>query len=159
MNKQVNAFRRITTDRPYAEVFEATEDALRRVGGVLYRSGDGFTIQNGNAGISMAFTADIYATVTVRQREQYIFEINCSITVKPNTMFWVCGVGGFLCLWPLWIVNVFYFMIDPLPTYQRALDQIQFGGAGYQYPPGAAPQPFPSQQPPVYYPRNAPPPQ
>ena len=125
MDKQVLAFRRIVTNRPLADVLQATEDALRRVGGIQVRSSDGFTIQGGTAGVSNAMSADISAIVTIRPREPNTFEINCAITAKPNTMFWVCAIAGFFCLMPLWIVNLFYFMMDPLPPYQRALDQIE----------------------------------
>ena len=98
---------------------------MRRVGGTQVRASDGFTIQGGTAGVSNAMSADISAIVTIRQREQNTFEVNCAITAKPNAIFWVCGIAGFFCLMPLWIVNLFYFMMDPLPPYQRALDQIE----------------------------------
>ena len=52
------------------------------------------------------------------------YEITCVITYQPSKIFWICGILGFFCLWPLWIVNLFYFFVDPLPIYQAALDGI-----------------------------------
>lgn len=125
MNRQLIAFRRIRTTQPLEVVLQATEDAMRRLGGMLYRSGELITVQGGSSGVGTAFASDINATVSVRVKEPGEYEISCLITVTPNTLFWVCGIAGFFCLQPLWIVSLFYFIVDPQPTYQRALDQIE----------------------------------
>ena len=128
MSKQQIAFRRIQTSAARADLLKATEDALRRVGGVLMTTGETISIQGGNAGVSTSFASDIQATAVVREKSPGEYEVTCTISTSPNAIFWVCAVVG-LCIWPLWIVNVFHFMVDPLPTYQRALDQIELPAA------------------------------
>ncbi|MCX5661019.1 MAG: hypothetical protein NTW19_15125 [Planctomycetota bacterium] len=132
MNKQATAYRRVQTDQPFEEVMKATEEALRRVGGRVDRVGHTIKIQNGDAGnLGFMATADAYAVVKPEANSTY--QITCDITVRPGTLFWVCAIGGLFCLWPLWVVNLLYFVNDPAPAYQRALDQVVF------FPPVAPP--------------------
>jgi hypothetical protein len=118
-------YRRLTTSESSEVVVDRTTQALRRLGGVLREAGPNtLHIKNGNSGVNFAFAADMDATIEIRPIEGG-YEINGTIDTKPNTVFWVCLIGGFFFLWFLWVVNILYLMIDPIPQYQQALDSIE----------------------------------
>ena len=125
MSGQLTLYREITTSKPFNEVMDATEESLKRLGGVLQRTENAFNILNGKSGVSMSFVAEINARVTVRQKSEGKYEIECNIDKRPNAFFWVCLIVGFFFLWSLWIFNGLYFAVNPLPIYQTALDNIE----------------------------------
>jgi hypothetical protein len=130
LEKQVMAYKKIGGAQSAAQALEAAADALRRVGGAMQRGPDALNIINGANGVNMAFTAELTARITARARPDGSFEVECSISQRPSTLFWVCLVVGFFCMQPLWVVCLLYFMVDPLPVYQMALDSISDLPAG-----------------------------
>ncbi len=107
------------------QVMVAVEQSFRNLGGGITRGSNSITITNGKDGIPMAFGADINANLVIRQMQENQYEIVGNVERKPNTVFWICLVAGFFFLWPLWIVNLMYFGINPLSSYQQALNSVQ----------------------------------
>ena len=158
MNRQFVVFRRITCGRSIDDVMRAAEYSLRSLGGSVYRSGSTITIRNGTVGVSFPFVADFDARMTVLERGSGVYDVECSITMIPNTVFWICAIVGFFCLWFLWGVNVLYFVVDPRSPYEQALQRLEmelatpgsaipstFAPSGPQPPSGYPPAPPPFQ--------------
>ena len=126
MNRQVTVYRRLHTNEPPEQIFTAVEQALRiTVGGAIERHGNTFRIRQGINNLNFAFVADVYAEVTLTQPAAGIVDVHGTVTLTPNTFFWIMAVVGFFCLWFLWIFNLFFFTMDPRPNYQTALDRVQ----------------------------------
>ena len=125
MNRQFTVYRRLHTNEPPEVVFAAVEQSLRvTVGGSIARHANTFRIIGGSNNVNFAFVADIAADVTLTQPAEGIVDISGTITLTPNTFFWIMGVTGLFCLWFLWIFNLFYFTMNPQPNYQLALDRV-----------------------------------
>jgi hypothetical protein len=129
MNRQFTVYKRLATTEPPNVVFDAVEQALRvTVGGSISRDANTFRIFNGTNNVNFSFVAEVAADVALTQPAPGIVEINGTITLTPNTFFWIMGVAGFFCLWFLWIFNILYFVMDPRPQYQTALDRVHLPG-------------------------------
>ncbi len=115
----------VKTDKSIEEVIDATKRALRRVGGGINSSGNNIRVMNGANGVSMAFMSTLSAIIEVQEHKDNKFTINATITKTPNAMFWVALVAGFCLFLISWILNILYFVSDPTPQYQMALDQVQ----------------------------------
>ena len=140
MERHFTVYRRITIGQSPDQVFAAVEQSLRStVGGSTQRVENSFHVQNGTNNLNFAFVGDLSAVVTLTEPSEGIIDINATITLKPNTVFWVCAVGGIFCLMFMWFVNLMYFILDPRPNYQMALDQIDLS----PLPNGPAPPPKP----------------
>jgi hypothetical protein len=127
MNRQLTVYRRLTTSEPPEVVFNAVEQSLRStVGGSVERHGNTFLVRNGTANVNFSFMADVYAEVSLTQPVPGIVDVQGTITLTPNTFFWIMAVTGAFCLWFLWGFNILYFVMDPRPTYQSALDRVRF---------------------------------
>jgi hypothetical protein len=76
--------------------------------------------------VSCAFVAKFQAFVSITQnkKKENTFDIDCQIRWSPNSVFWLCLIVGF-CLIITWIGNLLYLFIDPVPSYQQALDRVQ----------------------------------
>ena len=125
MNRQFNVYRRLTTNEPPSVVFDAVEQSLHtRVGGSIERHGNTFRIRNGTINLNFAFVAEVYAEITLTQPADGIVDIQGTITLTPNTFFWIMAITGAFCLWFLWGFNILFFVMDPRPNYQAALDRL-----------------------------------
>ena len=136
MNRQFTIYRRLqTTDAP-ATVYDAVEQSLRmNVGGTIERYGNTFRVRNGTKNVNFAFVAEFTADITLTQPAEGTIDITGTITLAPNSFFWIMLIVGFFCLWFLWGFNVAYFVIDPRTSYQMALDRVQLGLPNAQNPP------------------------
>ncbi|HEX7831702.1 MAG TPA: hypothetical protein VF787_18755 [Thermoanaerobaculia bacterium] len=129
MNRQFTVYRRLHTTEPPNVVYDAIEESLRlTVGGAIERRGNTFFITNGTKNVNFAFVAEFTAEISLTQPAPDIVDVQGTITIRPNTFFWVSLVIGFFCLWFLWVFNVFYFVMDPRMNYQTALDRVQLKG-------------------------------
>ena len=127
MNRQFTVYRRIHTTEPPETVFTAVENSFRvTVGGAIERHGNMFRIRNGTHNLNFAFVAEVNAEITLTQPAPGLVDVYGTITLSPNAFFWIMGIAGLFCLWFLWVFNVFYFVMDPRPNYQTALDRVQF---------------------------------
>ncbi|EAQ80476.1 hypothetical protein [Blastopirellula marina] len=115
----------IRTQKPPTEVMPEVVNAFRRVGGQLSENGTTLTIRDGFAGVQFDFICEGSSFVEVRQRNENQYDVEVRIELKPNQLFWICAIGGFFCLWFLWIANLFYFFVDPNRPYQHALDSLR----------------------------------
>ena len=52
-------------------------------------------------------------------------DVQGTIALTPSTFFWIMAVTGAFCLWFLWGFNILFFVMDPRPNYQAALDRAQ----------------------------------
>ena len=128
MNRQFTIFRRIKTDRSPDVVFNAVEQALRlTVGGAVTKNANRFSIQNGTNNLNFAFIADVSAEVSLTQPAPDTIDLHGTITLKPNSFFWITAITGFFCLWFLWGFNILFFIMDPRANYQTALDRVDLG--------------------------------
>ena len=126
MNRQFTVYRRFATNEPPEVVYAAVEQSLRlHVGGSIERYGNTFRIRNGTNNVNFAFVADVNAEVVLTQPAPGIVDVSGTITATPNAFFWIMGVTGLFCLWFLWGFNVLFFVLDPRPNYQNALDRVQ----------------------------------
>lgn len=131
MNRNFTAYRRLHTDEPSEVVFAAVEESLRlTVGGSIERFGNVLKVKNGSANLNFAFVAEIHADVVLTQPAPGLVDVQATITLNPNAFFWICAVVGLFCLWFLWVFNLFYFVMDPRPNYQTALDRVQLPRGG-----------------------------
>ena len=131
MDRHFTVYRRLTTEHPPDQVFAAVEQALRStVGGSIQRVDNCIDIQNGTNNLNFAFVGDLSATVILTQPSPGLIAVNVTITLKPNSLFWICGVVGLFCLWFMWAVNLMYFILDPRSNYQMAIDRIQLPPIG-----------------------------
>ncbi len=96
------------------------------VGGSVERHGNTFLVRSGTANLNFAFMAETLAEIVLTQPAPGIVDVQGTITLTPNTFFWIMAVTGAFCLWFLWGFNVLYFMMDPRPSYQSALDRVRF---------------------------------
>jgi hypothetical protein len=125
MNRQFTVYRRLQTSAAPEVLYEAVEQSLRRnVGGTIQRYANTFRITNGTQNLNFSFVADLTAEVTLTQPAPGIVDLNGTITLTPNTFFWIMGIVGLFCLWFLWGFNILYFVMDPRPNYQAALDRV-----------------------------------
>jgi hypothetical protein len=130
MNREFTVYRRITTSEPPDVVYSAVEQSLRMtVGGSVMREGNTFRVVNGKNNLNFGFVAEISAQIALTQPAPGTIDIAGTVTLSPNAFFWICAIAGFFCLWFLWVFNIFYFVMDPRPNYQSALDRVQFGPA------------------------------
>jgi hypothetical protein len=120
-------FTQVKTTQSLEEVVDAVQVALRRLGGQVLPRGSTIEIIDGNAGISFAFLAKFQAFVSINQnkKKENVFDIDCQIRWSPNSIFWICFIAGFCLFLVTWIINVLYLFIDPIPSYQQALDRVQ----------------------------------
>lgn len=129
MNRQFSVYRRAVTTLPPDEVFAAVEQSLKlTVGGTVMRNANAFLVDNGTLNLNFAFVANVNAQIMLTQPAPNTVDIHGTITLSPNTFFWVVGVLGLFCLWFLWVFNIFYFMMDPRVNYQLALDRADLAG-------------------------------
>lgn len=114
------------TTQSLEEVTDAVVIALRRLGGQVFPRGSTIEVVDENAGIPFAFLAKFQAFVSITQnkKKDNTFDIDCQIRWIPNSVFWLCLIAGFCLLFP-WIGNLLYLFIDPVPSYQQALDRVQ----------------------------------
>ncbi|HET8773365.1 MAG TPA: hypothetical protein VFP80_06230, partial [Thermoanaerobaculia bacterium] len=118
--------RRFTTDEPPEVVFAAVEQSLRlHVGGSIERHGNAFRVRNGTMNLNFAFVAEVNAEIALGQPAPGFVDVQGTVTLSPNTFFWIMAITGLFCLWFLWGFNVLYFVMDPRPNYQAALDRVQ----------------------------------
>jgi hypothetical protein len=119
-------FTQVKTTQSLEEVTDAVVIALRRLGGQVFPRGSTIEVVDGNAGVSCAFVAKFQAFVSITQnkKKENTFDIDCQIRWSPNSVFWLCLIAGF-CLIITWIGNLLYLFIDPVPSYQQALDRVQ----------------------------------
>lgn len=118
-------YRRVRTQQSPDRVFSAVEQALRQtVGGSVRRIANTFHVDSGTNNLNFAFIGDLDAEVVLTQPEPYTIDMSGTVTLRPNTFFWIMGIGGFFCLWFLWGFSVLYFVMDPRVNYQRALDAV-----------------------------------
>jgi hypothetical protein len=126
MNRQLTVYRRLQTNEPPEVVYSAVEQSLRlNVGGTIERYGNTFRVRNGTNNVNFAFVADITAEIVLSQPAPGIVDLHGTITLTPNTFFWIMAVTGAFCLWFLWGFNILYFIMDPRTSYQLALDRVQ----------------------------------
>lgn len=134
MNRQFTIYKRLATTAPPNVVFDAVEQALRTgVGGSISRDANTFRIFNGANNVNFSFVAEVNAEVALTQPSAGVVEINGTITLTPNTFFWIMGIAGLFCLWFLWIFNILFFVMDPRPSYQTALERVQLPGTNVPY--------------------------
>jgi hypothetical protein len=125
LNKEFMVQRQLPTTAPAEQVFAAVERSLRlTVSGTIHREYNSLTVENGTNNLSFAFFADLSAVITLTQPSPGIVDINGTITLKPNTTYWVCVIFG-LFFWPIFFANFLYFIIDPRNNYQMALDRVE----------------------------------
>lgn len=120
-------FTQIKTTQSLEEVTDAVVIAMRRLGGEVFPRGSSTVeVTNGNAGISCAFVAKFQAFITITQnkKKENTFDIDCQIRWSPNDVFWLFFIMGW-CLLITWIGNLLYLFIDPVPSYQQALDRVR----------------------------------
>lgn len=131
MDRTFTVYRRLSTNAPADQVFAAIEQTLHStVGGSIQRDHNAFHILNGTNNLNFAFAGDLSAIVTLTQPSPGVIDIHGTITLKPNTLFWICAVGGFFCLWFIWGINLLYFVMNPSSNYQMALDRVQLPTVG-----------------------------
>jgi len=131
IDRHFTFYRRLQTDEPPEQVYAEIEQALRTtVGGSIQRIDSVFHIQNGINNLSFSFVGDLSATVSVSQPSAGVVDLNGTITLRPNALFWISAVTGALCLWFMWLMNLMYFILDPRVNYQAALDRIQIPTSG-----------------------------
>ncbi|HEX2832834.1 MAG TPA: hypothetical protein VHW00_07455 [Thermoanaerobaculia bacterium] len=130
MNREFTIYRRLVTNESADVVYAALEHSLRMtVGGSVHREGNTIWVVNGKTNVNFGFVAEIRAQITLTQPEPGIVDISGVIRLSPNSFFWICAVAGFFCLWFLWVFNIFYFVMDPRPHYQTALDRMPLGSS------------------------------
>ncbi len=126
MNRQFSIYRRLTTTESPNVVFDAVEQSLRQtVGGSIERHGNTFRVRNGTMNLNFAFVAEVYAEISLTQPAPGFVDIQGTVTLTPNAFFWIMGITGLFCLWFLWGFNVLFFVMDPRPNYQLALDRVR----------------------------------
>ena len=118
-------YHQISTERGLDRVREATQRSLVLLGGSMMPRGDGFEITQGAQGVNFAFTADFSTFVNIVQSQPGRYDIMCTVSWKPNVVFWICFVVGFFVLGILWIIPLLHLFIDPTSAYQQALFRIQ----------------------------------
>jgi len=91
------------------------------------REHNSFYVQNGTNNLNFAFVCDVSAVITLTQPSPGLVDINGTITLKPNTIYWVCAIFGLFFSFP-WVVNFLYWIIDPRTNYQMALDRVELPG-------------------------------
>jgi len=117
-------FYTINTTKSMPEVIEATKKSMMFMGGQVFPQGDGFIVKQGANGINFAFTANIEASLALRQTDTSKYELFGTINWSPNTIFWVTLIFGFFFIIP-WIVPLLYLFLDPTQAYQLAFMRIQ----------------------------------
>ena len=125
MNRQFTVFRRLHTSAPANVTFDRVEQSLRlNVGGTITRYANTLRVVNGTQNVNFAFVAEMTAEISMTQPAPGIVDVHGTITITPNTFFWIMAIVGLFCLWFLWVFNLFFFIMDPRPSYQAALDRI-----------------------------------
>ena len=120
-----NIFHVIETDRPYAQVKDAVKRSLMFLGGQMYENADGFQLKQAVNGVSFAFAANFDSYIQMRQTGPTRYEISGLINWSPNTLFWICLIGGIFVIGLAWVVNLLYLFIDPSNAYQQAFFRAQ----------------------------------
>ena len=129
MNRQFTFYRRATTTLPPEAVFAAVEQSLKMtVRGSVSRNANTFLIDNGTLNLNFAFVANVNAQIALTQPAPDTIDMHGTVTLSPNTFFWLMGILGFFCLYFLWGFNIFYIMMDPRVNYQLALDRVDLTG-------------------------------
>ena len=124
MDRTFTVYRRLATEHRAEQVLAAVEHSLRStVGGSIRRDQNTFYVTNGTNNLNFAFVGDLSAVITLTQPSPGIVDVNGTITLKPNGVFWICAVAG-LCIIFSWGINLMYFILDPRNNYQMALDRI-----------------------------------
>ena len=118
-------FHSFTSENSLAQVQEATRKSLMLLGGTILEFGEGFQLKGGENGVNFAFTADIEATINVRETSPNKYDLFAAINWKPNGVFWACLIIGFFVFGILWIIPLLYLFIDPSQPYQQMLYRIQ----------------------------------
>lgn len=118
-------FHQFQTEKPEEEIKKAMLMAFRSVGGTLQTTPTGLYILQGNNGVNYSFAADFESIVNLRKVKDDLYEIECVINWKMNTLSWICLIVGFFVFGILWIVPVLYLLINPDMPYQQAMHRTQ----------------------------------
>ena len=109
-----NISKMVTTNKDLKSVTEATVDALRPMGGSITANPENGNIRiiNGKSGITGDFLFDANATINISKKADDKYIIDTQIEKRPNGIFWIILIVGFCFLWPAWLANLYYLIID-----------------------------------------------
>ncbi len=121
-----NISKPVTTNKDLKSVMEATVDALRPLGGSININSESGNIRiiNGKSGITGDFLLNADATIQVSKKSDDKYIINAQIEKRPSGIFWILLVVGLCFLWPVWLVNLYYLLIDLGKEYDVKLSNV-----------------------------------
>lgn len=119
-------YNQLTTDKPFEAVRDAARQSFQIVGGEIHDTENGITIEKGTREVKMAFTTmGFSARVEIRPITEDKYDLICTIRWLPHWFNFLMFVWGFVSLFT-WIYNIMYFLVNPAPNYQLALDRVEF---------------------------------
>ncbi len=109
----------IETDKSPEEVRQAALASHRPIGGYQQLTSEGFNIRQGINGIGQGSFVNLVASVSIRKAKENTYNLQTYLNwnASSQTIWFI-----FLC----WPVACLYFLFDPTPNYQYALDQIRY---------------------------------
>ena len=115
----------ITTEKTPEEIREAVRRAFYSVSGQIIDTKDAIIIEQGTLGVSCAFSINMMAFIHLWRIKENTYRLECYLQWKWNALSWICFVVGWFVLGILWVVPLCTLFFNPLPTYQRALYEVQ----------------------------------
>jgi hypothetical protein len=118
-------FTQVASEKSIDDVKVALKQAFQSVGGLMIESPRGIEIKQGVNGVSFAFAADVSAQVNIRQVNDRLYEIECTVSWKMSALSIICLIIGLFMFGILWIVPLLYLFVNPEFSYQQSLQRVQ----------------------------------
>jgi len=118
-------FTQVASEKSIDDVKVALKQAFQSVGGLMIESPRGIEINQGVNGVSFAFAADVSAQVNIRQVNDRLYEIECTVSWKMSALSIICLIVGLFMFGILWIVPLLYLFVNPEFSYQQSLQRVQ----------------------------------
>ena len=116
----------LITNKTIEEVKVAVKKSFQIVGGEIQDTESGIQIIKGTNQVKYAFTTmKFYALLNINQISEGKYEIACKINWTLHWFHLFMFIWGFGLI-ITWIYNILYFLVNPTPIYQQAIDRVKF---------------------------------